>query len=74
MALHQEQNGAAEEIHLPGPSLLPLVTAVGVTIALLGLILSWWFVGAGAAITLFAIWRWIRDVRADIESLPAGPR
>jgi len=60
-----------EEIHLPGPSLVPMFTALGITVALVGLILSWWIVGAGGAIALIAIGFWIRDVRADIERLPA---
>jgi Cytochrome c oxidase subunit IV len=69
---HHQRNGAeAEEIHLPGPSLVPLFTAAGITLALLGLILTWWFVVAGGVIALLAVWRWIRDVRDEIESLPA---
>ena len=46
---------SAEQIHLPGPSLLPLFAAIGITLALLGLILVLGFVAAGGAITLFAI-------------------
>jgi hypothetical protein len=65
------RNGAMEEIHLPGPTLVPLFAAIGITLALVGPILSWWFVGAGGAITLLALGAWIRDVRADIERLPA---
>jgi cytochrome c oxidase subunit IV len=73
MTNHEQRNGAgAEEIHLPGPSLVPLFTAAGVTIALLGLVLSWWFVAAGSLIALIAIVRWIRDVREDIGSLPTS--
>ena len=50
MAYRPRKNGdRAEQIHLPGPSLLPLFTAIGLTIALLGLILSWGFVIAGGA-------------------------
>jgi hypothetical protein len=68
---HQRNGAEAEEIHLPRPSLVPLFTAAGITLALLGLILTWWFVVAGGAITLLAVWNWIRDVREEIESLPA---
>jgi hypothetical protein len=50
---------------------VPLFTAGGITLALVGLILSWWFVVAGGVITLIAVGRWIRDVRAEIASLPA---
>jgi hypothetical protein len=60
----------AEQIHLPQPSLLPLFAAVGITLALLGLIFSWPFVAVGAAITLFVIWRWIKAARQDYEELP----
>jgi hypothetical protein len=60
----------AEQIHLPGPSLLPMFTALGLTVALVGLILSWPFVAAGAAITLLSVWRWIKTAREEYERLP----
>jgi hypothetical protein len=66
-----EPNHQREEIHLPGPSLLPAFTGVGITVALLGLIYSWWIVAAGGAITLIATVAWVRTVREEIESLPA---
>ncbi len=68
----ERRDGSIEEIHLPGPTLLPMFTAAGLTLALVGLILSWWIVGVGGVITLIALWRWIRDVRLDIERLPSG--
>jgi hypothetical protein len=72
VAHRPQRNGAhSEEIHLPAPSLVPLFTAIGLTVALLGLILSWWFVVAGGVVAVIAIALWIRDVRRDIESLPA---
>jgi uncharacterized membrane protein len=75
VANRPHRNGArAEEIHLPGPSLVPLFTAIGLTVALLGLILSWWFVVAGGIVAAIAIGRWIADVRSEIESLPAERR
>ena len=60
----------AEQIHLPAPSLLPMFAAIGITITLVGLILSWPFVAAGGAITLFVAWRWIKVAREDYEHLP----
>ena len=30
-----------EEIHLPGPSLLPILNAAGITLALIGITLGW---------------------------------
>jgi hypothetical protein len=67
-------DGAIEEIHLPEPTLVPMFTALGIAIGLVGLILAWPFVAAGGLITLIAVVRWIRDVRSDIEELPAEPR
>ena len=72
MSDDQQQDGAIEEIHLPGPTLVPMFTAAGIALALLGLILSWPIVAAGVLITLIALVKWIRDVRADIEQLPTG--
>jgi hypothetical protein len=63
-------NGAIEEIHLPGPSLIPMFTAVGITVTLVGLILAWPFVAAGGLITVISVIRWIGDVRRDVEELP----
>jgi hypothetical protein len=67
-------NGAREQIHLPGPSVIPLVTAVAITVALVGLVLSWWFVIAGGVVLVIAVARWISVVRAEIASLPSERR
>jgi hypothetical protein len=74
MTQHDHPNGAIEEIHLPGPSVVPMFTAAGITMALVGLILSWPFVAAGGLITFIAVVVWIRDVRRDIEELPTDAR
>ena len=65
------RDGVREQIHLPGPSLLPLATAAGLTVALVGLIISWLMVAAGGVVALIAIVRWVRTVREEIDSLPA---
>ena len=72
MSHHEHRDGAIEEIHLPGPSLVPMFTAAGIALGLIGLILSWPIVVAGGVITLIAVVKWIRDVREDIEQLPTG--
>ena len=61
---------AGEQVHLPGATYLPAWTAFGITIALVGVILSWVIVAIGAAIAIVAIWRWIREARDDIAQLP----
>ena len=75
MSHHRHPNGdrtQADQIHLPGPSLLPLFAAIGITVMLLGLILSWLFVVAGGAITLLVTWRWIKTARDEYQQLPRG--
>jgi len=61
---------AGESIHLPGPSYLPVATAFGLTIAIVGFVLSWVIVGIGVVIAVIAIVRWIGDTRQDISELP----
>jgi hypothetical protein len=68
------RDGQIEEIHLPGPSLIPMFTAIGITIALVGLIFSWPFVATGGLITFISLVIWIRDVRNDIADLPTEHR
>lgn len=59
-----------EEIHLPGPSLQPLLVAVGITVALIGVTFSLVLVIAGTILTVVTIVRWVADVGSDIEELP----
>ena len=61
---------AGEEIHLPGPSLQPLLVTVGITLALIGVTFSLTLVIAGTILTVVTIVRWVSDVRKDIEELP----
>ncbi len=59
-----------EEIHLPGPTLIPLASAVGITLIVIGTTLSIFFVIIGAVIFVLTTVRWIRDTRRDIAQLP----
>jgi hypothetical protein len=68
--LDPELPPTGEEIHLPGPSLLPLLTTVGITMALVGVTVNLVLVIAGSLLTLVCIVRWIRDTRRDIDELP----
>jgi hypothetical protein len=61
---------ASEQVHMPEPSYLPVVTALGVTLMLVGVVLSWVITGIGAIIFLVAVVRWIRETRSDISELP----
>jgi hypothetical protein len=60
----------SEEVHLPDPSYLPVLVALGVTITLIGVILTWVIVVIGLLITVVALARWIRLTRAEMAELP----
>ena len=59
-----------EPIHLPGPSYLPVLVALGSTIALVGVVLNWYVFGIGLAITVVTILRWVGQARAEMDDLP----
>ena len=61
---------AGEEIHLPGPSLIPFVNAIGITMIVIGTTISWFISIAGGIIFLVTAVRWVRDTRRDIDELP----
>ena len=59
-----------EEVHLPGPTILPLLTAVGITLAVIGITISLILVIGGAVLTIACIARWIADTRREVNDLP----
>ncbi|HKF81074.1 MAG TPA: hypothetical protein VKB17_09645 [Thermoleophilaceae bacterium] len=63
---------AGEAVHLPGPSYLPALTAFGVTLSLVGIVVLWVITVIGVVITVIAVARWIRETREDISELPLG--
>lgn len=59
-----------EEIHLPGPSILPLLLTVAITMTLIGLTTTHVLSIAGGVLTIVIIVRWIADTRRDVAALP----
>jgi hypothetical protein len=68
--LDPEVPPAGEEIHFPGPTVLPALTAVGITLALIGVTTFIELTVVGVLLTLGCVVRWIRDTRRDIGELP----
>jgi cytochrome c oxidase subunit 1 len=60
----------SEEVHLPEPSYMPVVLAFGVTLVVVGVVLTWAMVIIGAVIALVALVRWIRMAREEMAELP----
>ncbi len=60
-----------EEIHLPGPTFIPIFCAIGITLAVIGTTISPIVAVVGVLIFLGTTIRWIRDTRRDIDALPS---
>ncbi len=68
--LDPEVPPTGEEVHLPGPTILPLLTAVGITLAVIGITISKILLVAGVILTVVAVVRWIKDTRREVDELP----
>jgi hypothetical protein len=61
---------AGEHVHMPEPSVLPVINAAALAISIVSITISWWVVGAGMIVFVATAIRWIADVRRDISNLP----
>jgi Flp pilus assembly protein TadB len=60
----------AEAIHMPEPSYLPFALAIGIAIALVGILTGIVVVAIGVIIAVTVLVRWIRSARDDMADLP----
>jgi O-antigen ligase len=73
MAEHDESveaPPAGEQIHLPAPSIIPILNAAGLAVAIVGLTVSTIFIVAGLLVFLGTTIVWIRDARREMDELP----
>jgi hypothetical protein len=68
--LDPEVPPVGEEVHLPGPSVLPLLTAVGATLTLVGITTFIELTAIGGVMTIWCIVRWVKDTRQETDELP----
>jgi hypothetical protein len=68
--LERETPPVGEEIHLPGPSILPVLTAVGITLALIGVTTFIELTIIGGVLTIGCLVVWIKDTRREVDELP----
>lgn len=61
---------AGEEIHLPGPSLLPFACAIAITLIVVGTTINLIFSAIGLVALVIIVIRWVGDTRRDIGELP----
>jgi hypothetical protein len=59
-----------EQIHMPAPSVLPLINAAGLALAIISITLTWYLVAFGAIVFVVTAIKWIGDTRRDISELP----
>jgi hypothetical protein len=59
-----------EEVHMPEPSVLPIVNAVGVTLALVGITLSIAITVVGLLLFFVTLVMWIRAASREMSELP----
>jgi hypothetical protein len=59
-----------EEIHLPPPTVLPALTAVGVTLLLVGLTTFIALSVLGGLLTIGCVIAWVKSARSELEELP----
>jgi hypothetical protein len=67
---HRAVPPAGEEIHMPEPSMIPLVNAAALAIAIVSITITWYVVAAAGIVFLITAVKWIADVRRDIDALP----
>jgi Flp pilus assembly protein TadB len=59
-----------EEIHLPGPSLLPLMCAIAITLIVVGTTINIILSIVGLVALVIIVIRWVADTRRDVAALP----
>ena len=70
--LEDEVPPAGEQLHMPSPSLLPVLLAVGLALALVGVTVSIILTIVGLLIAIPVIVLWIRAARDETAELPPG--
>jgi hypothetical protein len=68
--IESEVPPVGEEIHLPGTSILPLFTAIGITLILVGTTVWWVYSAIGGIIFIVAVTKWVRSTIKETNELP----
>ena len=61
---------AGEPIHLPGPSIKPFVTAIAITLTVIGTTINIIISIFGLILLVIVVIMWVGDTRRDIAELP----
>jgi hypothetical protein len=66
----QEAPPVGEQVHMPEPSIIPVLNAAGLATAIIGITISPVLIVGGAVLFLVTAVKWARDTRRDIDELP----
>ena len=70
LPIEQDAAPAGEHIHMPAPSILPLINATGLAGIIVFITLSYVVAAAFAIIFVVSTIIWIRDTVRDVNELP----
>jgi Flp pilus assembly protein TadB len=59
-----------EELHLPGPSILPFACAIAITLVVIGTTINIILSIVGLIALVIIVIRWVADTRRDVAELP----
>jgi Flp pilus assembly protein TadB len=61
---------AGEELHLPGPSILPFAAAIAITLVVVGTTINLIISIVGLIALVVIVVRWVGDTRREVAQLP----
>jgi hypothetical protein len=61
---------AGEQLHLPGPSILPFACAIAITLVVIGTTINIILSIVGLILFVIIVLKWIGDTRRDVAELP----
>ena len=67
---HSTVPPSGEEVHMPAPSILPLINAAALALTIVSITLSWYLVALGGFFFVITTIAWIASTRRDIQDLP----
>jgi hypothetical protein len=67
---HSNAPPVGEQIHMPAPSILPLINAAGLALAIISITLTIYLVIFGLIVFVATGIKWIADTRREISDLP----
>jgi type IV secretory pathway TrbD component len=68
--VEMEAAPAGEHIHMPAPSILPLINAASLALVIIFVTLSYWVAGAALIVWIVSTVVWVRAAARETAELP----